>query len=341
MAKATRRGATPLDNRPRKPEKAEPKKPAAKRKKLPRPRQGGLLSGHLLALQSAWKRLRAAPLPTFMTVMVIAIALSLPAAMHLLIKNAKVLGGNVENTAQMSLFLEERVTEGQAKELQSRLVERSEIQKVDFISREQALEEFRNLSGFSDALASLDNNPLPHVLVVYPQVNEEQLQSLNTLRQDLQALPQVALAQLDMQWLQRLVSIINILERSGAFISLFLTLAVVVVVGNTIRLLSQSYRDEIEVFKLVGATDAFVRRPFLYSGLLYGLIGSLAAVIIVTFGVLWISGPLEELALLYHSGFSLQGLTLSDASVVLATGLILGLGGSWASVSRFLKELDL
>jgi len=342
------RGATPLGRSPKQavPDRrpaaaAKPAKPKKiKNQNQQQKRHGGYFQGHKLAIHSARQRLQATPIHTLMTIMVIAIALSLPAALQVLISNAKLLSGGIEESAQISLFLQDQATEGQAQALQRQLSERSDISKVEFISRDQALQEFQSLSGFSDALNTLDDNPLPHVLVVLPQL-EQSSQALDQLRQELSELPLVHLAQLDMAWIERLFSIIDILQRSAIFLSLFLTFAVLMVVGNTIRLLSQSYRDEIEVFKLVGATDAFVRRPFLYSGLFYGLVGSLVAIFLVTLAFAWVAPPVNHLAELYQSPFTLQGLGLEDILVIVTIGVALGLGGAWAAVNRYLKELDL
>ncbi len=340
MSRRRRRpGATFVSPRPR----AEPaaRKDRRNRRQAPRGRGGSIARHHWQALRSAMHRLVKTPLATLMTVMVIAVALSLPAALQIVVKNAHAVSGNLEHKAQISLFLRQRVTEGQARELQQQLAERSEIVAVEFISRQQALEEFRSLSEFGSALDTLGENPLPHVLLVYPRVDQHDTEQLETLRADLAALPQVELAQLDLAWLQRLFAIIEILQRSVAFISLFLTFAVILVVANTIRLMSQNYREEIEVFKLVGASDAYVRRPFLYSGLLYGFAGGLLALLMVLLATLWLSGPVNELARLYHSDYRLQGLDWRDGLTLLVTGLLLGFGGSWAAVSRYLRELQL
>lgn len=336
------RGATPLKSHASAPAATKKPKPRKQKNKArsKQPTGNGYWQAHLRAMQSAHRRLQLTPLPTFMTIMVIAIALSLPAALQVLIANAKNLAGGVEETTQLSLFLEDRVTSGQAEALQKQLSDRSEISRVEFISRESALQEFNAITGFSDALGTLKENPLPHVLVVFPQLSDDP-NTLEVLREDLEALPQVALAQLDLEWIERLFTIIEILNRSSLFLSIFLTFAVLMVVGNTIRLLSQNYRDEIEVFKLVGATDAYVRRPFLYSGLFYGLGGSIVAIFLVSLAFFWVAGPVNQLSSLYQSDFQLMGLSPTDILVIVLTGAILGLGGSWASVNRYLKELDL
>ncbi len=341
MSRRPRRrpGATFVKPRARPLEKDQP---AKRNRRLRPPRHPGhALRHHRQALAGALRRMLKTPLATFMTIMVIAVALSLPAALQLLVKNAQQIGGNIEHKAQLSLFLHQRVTEGQARELQERLAQRSEILAVEFISRQQALEEFRAQSEFGAALDTLGENPLPHVLLVYPRVDDLDPERLEILRADLAALPQVEIAQLDLAWLQRLFAIVEILQRSVAFISLFLTFAVILVVANTIRLMSQNYRDEIEVFKLVGASDAYVRRPFLYSGLFYGAAGSLLALLFVWLATLWLSGPVNELARLYHSDYQLQGLSWDDALTLLTTGMLLGFGGSWAAASRYIKELHL
>lgn len=301
---------------------------------------GPWFRSHRNAIKDAWKRLRVTPLATFMTIIVIATALTLPAALHLLIKNAQTLGNGFDNSAQISLYLTQNTTLSQAEALAEQLQQRPDVEKIDLISREQALDEFQSLSGFNDALKTLDSNPLPHLLVLHPSPAQRQPAQLASLQEDLQAMDNVDIAQLDMAWLERLFRIISILEQSTTLISIFLTFAVILVIGNTIRLMNERYRDEIDVLKLVGATDSFVRRPFLYAGIMYGLTGACFALLAILLAQAWISVPVNELAALYQSEYSLFTLSLGDAMTLLATGLVLGWGGSWAVANHHLKSLE-
>lgn len=212
---------------------------------------------------------------------------------------------------------------------------------VHYISREQALKEFQTLSGFGDALKALKSNPLPSVLIVKPKLssskNEQTVQRLLT---KLRNLRQTDKAQLDMQWVRRLYAIMNIVERGVLILGLLLALAVLLVVGNTIRLAIQNRRKEIVVMKLIGGTDAFIRRPFLYTGFWYGLFGGIIAWLLVSFTLLSISNPIEKLTTLYQNQFELNQMSFYTTLILLILSVLLGLAGSWFAVGRHLRDIE-
>jgi len=300
-----------------------------------------IVDHHRLALQLARMKMRGAPMATLMTILVIGVALSLPTASHVLIKNARLLSGSVEDSAQISLFLKPEVNADKARNLQKELSSWTEIRKTDFISRDQALQQFKQQAGMESVLQGLGENPLPNVLVIYPTMNGiADGAQLSLLRKKLSNLPSVELAQLDSAWLERLFGFIDLFEQAATVITIFLVITVILVVGNTIRLLSQNYRREIEISKLVGATDGFVRRPFLYTGIVYGLAGSLIAWLVVSIALFWLNGPVSKLGELYGSTISLRGLSIDDTLTLLLLGFILGLGGAWIAVSRYIREIS-
>jgi cell division transport system permease protein len=218
--------------------------------------------------------------------------------------------------------------------------QRDSVDAVRLISAEQAMAEFRASSGFGGALDKLERNPLPPVLVVTPAANARAPQQAAALLAELEALPEVDLAQLDMEWLQRLQAIMNIARRGVTAIAILLGLAVLLIVGNTIRLDIQNRREEIEVIKLVGATDGFVRRPFLYGGIWYGLLGGVLAWLLVHGALLLINRPAEQLALLYGADHRLLGPGLQGTLLLLGVGAALGLLGSWLAVGRHLSAIE-
>jgi cell division transport system permease protein len=286
-------------------------------------------------------QLSRTPVATLMTCMVIGIALALPTGLHTLLSNAQQLSGGWENTAQISVFLKKKVSESQAMKIKSDIQGWPGVVSVHYISREQALKEFQNLSGFGDALKALNSNPLPSVLIVKPKLTSgSNEQTAKTLLTKLRQLRQTDKAQLDMQWVRRLYAIMNIVERGVQILGFLLALAVLLVVGNTIRLAIQNRRKEIVVMKLIGGTDAFIRRPFLYTGFWYGLFGGLIAWLLVSFTILSISNPVEKLTTLYQNQFELNNISFSTTSLLLLISILLGLAGSWFAVGRHLREIE-
>ena len=283
-------------------------------------------------------RLLATPLPTLMTVLVIAISLALPAGLYVLLKNAQVVSEDWDGSAQISLFLRKDTTEDQGRKLANDLAKRGDVKRTEYISRDQALKEFQQQSGLGNILNELGENPLPAVIVVYPAQND--LKEARQLRNDLAAMGQVDIAQLDAQWVQRLYALLELGQRLVVALSLGLGLAVLLVIVNTIRLSIENRRDEIVIVKLVGGTDAYVRRPFLYTGFWYGLGGCLVALILIQSLLLWLDGPVQVIADLYRSQFSLSGLGFGPSLVMLVGSILIGLLGARLAVSRHLRAIE-
>lgn len=275
-----------------------------------------------------------------MTTAVIGIALALPSGLHVVLKNAQQLSGGWDGAAQISLFLNRSVGDDEAERLAKQIQKLPQVAGVTYISRREALLEFQRLSGFGDALQALKDNPLPSVLVIRPASEASTPKATEALLERLGAYPPVDLAQLDMQWVKRLYVIMELVRRGVVVLAILLAIAVLLVVGNTIRLAIHNRRDEIVVMKLIGGTDGFIRRPFLYTGFWYGLFGGLIAWVLVTLSLSILSDPVERLAGLYQSRFELSGLDLASAIMLLATSILLGLAGSWLAVGRHLREIE-
>lgn len=294
---------------------------------------------HVNTSVDALGRLARQPFASLMILLVIAVTLALPAAMYLVIKNAQSIGSNWENALDFSIYLKSDVTLEDATRLAGLIRQRADVAQVTLISAQDALDEFKSASGFGAALDHLMTNPLPHTLVVRPSgANTEQ--SMILLHEEVGNLPEADLVQVDTEWVQRFHAILDILRRAIAIGAVLLGVAIVVIIGNTIRLDIQNRRDEIEVTKLIGASNAFVRRPFLYSGLWYGLGGGLLALALVRYGLYALEQPVRRLAGLYNSAFSVLELNLSESLLITGTGVLLGLAGSWLAAARHMRRIE-
>ncbi len=298
------------------------------------------LGNHLRVCLASLGRLYGQPAATLMTTAVIAIALALPVGLYIALDNASKLSSDWDGSTQISLFLHTSVNKDGAQKLMKRLKKHKNVKKVSIIDKDQGLKQFRDTSGFGDALKYLDDNPLPIVLIVHPQITKNQPDRINKLVKELGKNKQVELAQLDVQWVKRLYTLLEIANRAIWVISIMLAFAVLLIIGNTIRLDIQNRREEIEVSKLIGASDSFIRRPFLYTGLWYGIIGGLLAWIITIISLILIESPVDRLAMLYHSDFRLSGLRFADTLLLILISCGLGLAGSWITVSRHLKDIE-
>lgn len=285
-------------------------------------------------------RLMREPLASLMTISVIAIALALPAALYLLANNLQVLSTYWDGDTTISLFLKQQTSTEQTQNLAGQFKQWSEIDAIQVITPQQALEEFRSRSGFGDALDLLNENPLPAVIALKPAPQYTDPDQISRLLDKLKALPDVEMAQLDLQWVKRLSAILALAKRGIWLVAGLLGLAVLLVVGNTIRLEIQNRKQEIEITRLIGATNGFIRRPFLYSGFWYGLTGALLAWLLLQIAVLLLGGPVRQLAGLYDSSFRLQAFSLAEAVLLLMSGTALGLLGAWLAVSRHLGSLE-
>lgn len=288
---------------------------------------------------NALGRLLRQPFASLLTILVIAVTLALPAAMHLVIKNATSLSRNWDNALDFSIYLKNDVSLENAERLADIISQRADVDSVQLVAADDALESFKDQSGFGAALDNLSSNPLPHTLVVRPgSANTEQTVLL--LNEELGNLPEADFVQVDTEWVQRFLTILDMLQRAIAIGALLLGAAIVVIIGNTIRLDIQNRREEIEVTKLIGASNAFVRRPFLYSGLWYGLGGGLLALALVGYGLYAVREPAARLAGLYGSSFSVLSLDVRESLLIVGTGVLLGLIGSWLAAARHMRRIE-
>jgi cell division transport system permease protein len=295
---------------------------------------------HAQALVGSLGRLTRNPFSTALTILVIALALALPTALRLLVLNARAATGGFSNAIELSVYLKPDVPLVKAQQLERSVRGRADVAQVKLISPDEAMEEFRNYSGFGSALDALKDNPLPAVLHVQPRAESQSAPGMESLRRYFMAWPEVDLVQVDTEWVMRFNAILDVLHRLLGITAVLLGAGVLAVIGNTIRLEILNRRAEIEVTKLVGGSNAFVRRPFLYTGVLYGVAGALLAWVIVETAVVVLGQSIGHLAELYGSQFVLHGPPLDDVAVLLAAGAVIGWLGAWISAARHLRRIE-
>ena len=301
---------------------------------------GGWLARHLHALVSSAGTLARAPLATLLTVAVMALALALPQTVLTLVRDTLAATGDFSGAITLTAYLKGDVSEQKAQQLARTARSRSGVDGVELITATEALAEFRKNSGLGAALDVLPQNPLPHALVVTPGPAQRDRAAVEALRTFLAAWPEVDAVQVDSDWVNRVNALLGVLRALLWVGASLLAAAVIAVVGNTIRLEIQNRRAEIEVTKLVGGTNAFVRRPFLYTGVLYGLMAGALAWLIVTAGIVALRAPVRELAQAYGSEFLLGIPGGREAAWQLGAGIVLGWLGAWLATARQLGRIE-
>jgi cell division transport system permease protein len=285
-----------------------------------------------------FRRMFASPLAGTLNILVIGIALSLPAGMYVLLQNAQGLVAQLSDTPQISLFMDTDAKADDVDKLRKQLEQHPAINRVEFVARAQALEQLKQSTGLADVIGGLQRNPLPDAFIVYPKPSAAQ--SLDGLRIELAKLPKVELAQLDSEWAYKLEALLKFGRTMVLILASLLSLALVAITFNTIRLQILTQREEIEVSKLIGATNGFIRRPFLYFGATQGLLGGIMAWLIISISLLLLNYQLGTLAQLYASQFTLHPLSLGDSLTLLLFSMYLGWLGAWLSVARHLSQIE-
>ena len=299
----------------------------------------GWLSRHISTSIGSLGRLVRQPFSSLMIILVIAVTLAIPASLNLVVKNAQSVSAGWDNALDFSVYLQHDVSEEAAGNLASLIQQRADVESVRLVTASEALSEFREQSGFGEALDQLSENPLPHTLVVRPGAANTS-QTIVLLQEELSNLPEADAVQVDTEWVQRFHAILDIVRRAIVIGAALLGVAIVIIIGNTIRLDIQNRREEIEVTKLIGASNAFVRRPFLWSGFWFGLLGGALAVGLVFYGLFLLEQPVARLAGLYRSGIVVMALTMREALAVIGIGVALGLAGSWLAAARHMRRIE-
>ena len=297
------------------------------------------LTRHASTSVGALGRLSRQPFASLMIVLVIAVTLALPAAINVIVKNAQSISRGWDNALDFSVYLKLEITVSEAEGLARLIRQRADVESVDLVSADEALADFKLASGFGEALDQLGDNPLPHALVVRPSP-ENTAASLTLLQEEIGNLPETDLVQVDTEWVQRFHAILDIVRKAIAIGAALLGIAIVVIVGNTIRLDIENRREEIEVTKLIGASNAFVRRPFLWTGFWYGLLGGASALLLVQYGLYLLKEPVTRLAGLYQGNISVATLDAGESLSIVAAAVFLGLFASWVTTARHMRRIE-
>ena len=293
---------------------------------------------HIRVLRTTLDRLLVTPVSSLLNILVIGIALSLPASVYVLLQNVQVLADQVAGTPQISIFLTMDTSKDDIARIGKQLQQHKAVDHIEYVSREQALEQLKHSTGLADVIGGLTQNPLPDAYIVYPKKSDAQ--TLETLRDELKKWPRLDKVQLDSAWAYKLEALLKFCRLAVLILSALLSFALVAVTFNTIRLQILTQRDEIEVSKLIGATNAFIRRPFLYFGLFQGFLGGAAAWTIIAVSIYLLNGSLAKLAQLYASNFTLHGLSAGDSVTLMLFSAYLGWMGAWLSVAQHLWQIE-
>jgi len=293
---------------------------------------------HIESLSASFKRNISNPLSFSFTVAMIAIALSIPLSMYILFSSAQQLTQQWDRDKQITLFLEDNITLIQAESLAKQILKIKLVTNAYVIDKQQALDEFKQQMGLESLSADLPKNPIPHLIIVEPDTSILDIKDLQALEDELINLEQVQLVQFDLLWVQKITTMIDLINRIQWIVSLILLFAITLIIINVIRWEVSSRHSEIEIIKLVGASDSYVRRPFLYSGLWLGLAGSVLAIFIVTMGSWLIQPKTKHLASLFGSDFEINTLSINACLLIVLLLCFLGIAGSWIAVSQKLKK---
>ena len=293
---------------------------------------------HIRVLLFTLRRLRATPLSSLLNIVVIGIALSLPAGMYVLLKNVQSLAEQAVGKPQISVFLSMDASQDDITRIGKQLRQHQAIRLVELVPRDLALEQLKQSTGLADVVGGMAQNPLPDAYIIYPKTPTPQ--ALEALRDELQKWPKLETVQLDSAWAHKLAAMLKFGQLAAFILAMLLSFALVAVTFNTIRLQILTQRDEIEVSRLIGATNAFIRRPFLYFGLLQGLLGGLAAWLIILLSMTLLNFSLSGLTQLYASNFTLPPPSLGDSLTLLLFSVYLGWLGAWLSVSQHLGQIE-
>lgn len=298
------------------------------------------LSQHVRAFNLSLNQYVNHPISNLLTISVISISLALSASFYLLIENIQTASYKWKDSLQITVFLKDEVSEKQAQILAKKISANNKVNTTYVISKDKALTQYQKLSGFSEAIKIFDENPFPNVIVIKLKLDSFSETSTQSLIKKLTSFKDADNIQYDSQWVKRLFALLDVIYRIIFIFSCLLSVAVLLIINNTIRLAIYKQHQEIEITKLFGATNAFIRRPFLYGGFLYGIFGGILACIFVDIFMQLLQNPVDKFAKLYESNFELAELTFIHILTLLGTGIFLGLFGSWISVRYHLKKIE-
>ena len=317
------------------------KRPAAPKAKQPsksKALKGGWQEQWRYALRGTLSDMWRQPLATLLTVMVIAISLTLPSVCYMVYKNVNQAATQYYPSPQITVYFDKALDDNAAQQVVGQLQSEQGVEKVNYLSREDALGEFRNWSGFGGALDMLEENPLPAVAVVVPKLDFQSTESLNTLRDRITRINGIDEVRMDDSWFARLTALTGLVGRVSAMIGVLMVAAVFLVIGNSVRLSIFSRRDTINVQKLIGATDGFILRPFLYGGALLGFSGALMSLILSEVLVMRLSSAVADVAQVFGTQFNLDGLSFDECLLLLLVCSMIGWLAAWLATVQHLRH---
>ncbi len=294
---------------------------------------------HAQVFLSSLGRLWRQPGSSLMTASVIGITLAFPTGLFIFFTTIQTLTSQWNSSAQITLYLKHDIKHSQALLLTEKIKKTRHLTDIINISSQQALDEFKTSSEFGKALNIIENNPLPETIIIHLN-SEQSVNKIENLQHQLEKDPMVDIVDLDLQWIKKLHAFMNIAKRTIVIISFVLTLAVIIIIGNTIRLDIHNRHAEIKITKLIGATNTFIRRPFLYTGFWYGFFGGLITLLILWISDFTLSTPIDNLAKLYHLSLKTDQINSSLALNILIISSTLGLVGAWISVNKHLSKIE-
>ena len=297
-------------------------------------------SHHRLVASQSIRRLIATPVSSMMTILVLAVAITLPAALNIAISNVAQLTGQANDNVQMSLYLQNDISDKKARKITADVSRWDSVSGTRYISPQEAKASFNDMEGFAGIIDSLPKNPLPGVIVLTLSEHSLSSEKAINLKKKAMGIKEVASAKIDLEWLQKIHAILGLAQQVAAVLTVLLSIGVMLVVGNTIKLSIDNRREEIIVTKLVGATNAFVRRPFLYMGLWFGIGGALIALALISLCKYALTSALASLSLAYGGEIALSGLGFSNSLVLLLLAALLGWLGAWLAASQHIRALE-
>ncbi len=316
------------------PVKKSAKGPQSKARSL----KGGVNEQFRYAWEGAVQDLKSKPLATFLTIMVIAISLTLPSVCYMVYKNVNQAATQYYPSPQITVYLDKALDDNAAQQVVGAIQAEEGVDKVNYLSRDEALGEFRNWSGFGGALDMLEENPLPAVAVVNPKLDFQSTDHLNTLRDRVARINGVDEVRMDDSWFARLAALTGLVGRVSAMIGILMIAAVFLVIGNSVRLSIFARRDTINVQKLIGATDGFILRPFLYGGALLGFTGAFLSLILSEVLVLRLSSAVTEVAQVFGTKFDISGLGFEECLLLLLVSAMIGWTAAWLATVQHLRR---
>ena len=294
---------------------------------------------HLNSCILSFKKMLKNSVGSFLTLVMLAAALSLPSGLYIYLQNLHGVTGNWNENIQISIFLDEDTSNHELENLAKEISKIQAVSHIKSLTKEQALKEFQRFTGYTEIIEDLKSNPLPPTIIIYPSSTSNSREEITLLQNKLGMLPKVNSVRVDTEWIQRLFVIVEIIEKTILIISVLLGVSVILIIGNTVRLEIQNQKEEIIVCKLIGASDAFIRRPFLYGGVWYGVLSGGFAWLIVSAAVWLLRPAVNRLGVLYQNEAVLQNISLTQGSIIVFLAAVLGFLGSRIAVAQHLKAI--